>query len=84
MQTETEITSRLFATVLAIKEAGFYVGFTYHTDSTDREALAIVQVFRSYDDFFNDGKPIVTVLPAASSFDLARQQLEKATGVSAP
>lgn len=84
MQTEHEITARLFATVLQIKQAGFFVSLSYHTDSPDREAIAVIQVYRSYTDWFHDGKPIVTVMPSASTFDLARQQLVQSTGVLAP
>lgn len=84
MQTEREITGRLFATVLQIKEAGFFVIFNYHTDSPEREPVSVIQVYRSYTDWFHDGKPIVTVMPSASTFDLARQQLVQSTGVLAP
>jgi len=83
MQTEREITARLFATVLQLKEAGFFATLNYHTDSPDREAVAIIQVFRSYQDWFHDGKPIVTVMPNASTFDLARQQIVQSTGILA-
>jgi hypothetical protein len=84
MKTEREITARLFETVLEIKEAGFFASLSYHTDSPDREAIAVIQVYRSYTDWFHDGKPIVTVMPNAATFDLARQQLVMSTGVLAP
>jgi hypothetical protein len=83
MQTERELTGRLFATVLQIKEAGFFVTLSYHTDSPEREAIAVIQVYRSYSDWFHDGKPISTVMPSASLFDLARQQLVRDTGILA-
>ena len=79
-QRQRELIANLLARVLDLQAAGYFVTFTYHTETdaaTHNEPCAVVQVYRSHNDFLHDGKPLLTLLPLGSQFDLARQQIDR-------
>lgn len=79
-QRQRELIANLMARVIALQDEGYFVTFTYHTETdgtTYHEPCAVVQVYRSHSDFFHDGKPLLTLMPFGSQFDLARQQIDR-------
>ena len=82
-QRQRELIANLMARVLDLQAAGYFVTFTYHTETsadTHGEPCAVVQVYQNHHEWFHDGKPLLTVMPLLSNFDAARQQIDRFLG----